>query len=400
MAMILANIAGFMYFPLLPLYLQSLGADIGEVGLFFSLSAIAPLFFQILGGWLSDSVGRWQAVAIGSLAGTLSYVVIFFAPSWEWLLISTAAGAMAVAFVAPSYQAYVAEQSTEANRGRVYGLTDSLFMLVGVIGPPVGGYLSERYGFRVMFAVAGGLYTTATLIRVIMALSSRPAAAAEDGARRRPTLAGLKTSLLAMGGLVASGGIVTWILVSDGIRDVSWNTADQFHALFMQNVAGLSKIEIGWLAAVAGFTTMVFTGPAGWLSDRKGERTGIAAGFLLVAAGLMAFIGSRTIPGFVAAWLLFGLGHAFIGPAYNSLISKVVPENLRGVAFGMFSTSVSVVSLPAPLLGAYLWDRIGPQGPFYAPMVAALIMLPLVWTKFKRPAAQTPGGANAQYASR
>lgn len=40
--MILADIAGNMGRPLLPLYLQSLGANVTQVGLFFTLSAIAP----------------------------------------------------------------------------------------------------------------------------------------------------------------------------------------------------------------------------------------------------------------------------------------------------------------------------------------------------------------------
>ena len=93
--MILANVAGNMWRPLLPLYLQELGAGVGQVGLFFTLGAIAPLLFQVFGGWLSDAIGRLQAVAIGSVAGVAGYVVYILAPSWHWLLIATATGAMA-----------------------------------------------------------------------------------------------------------------------------------------------------------------------------------------------------------------------------------------------------------------------------------------------------------------
>lgn len=52
-SMVLANIAGHMYEPLLPLYLKSLNADVVQVGLFFTLSQIVPLTLQILGGWIS-----------------------------------------------------------------------------------------------------------------------------------------------------------------------------------------------------------------------------------------------------------------------------------------------------------------------------------------------------------
>jgi MFS family permease len=53
LAMILANIGGQMYGPLLPLYLQDLSASVAQVGLFFTLSRIIPLALQILGGYIA-----------------------------------------------------------------------------------------------------------------------------------------------------------------------------------------------------------------------------------------------------------------------------------------------------------------------------------------------------------
>lgn len=77
------------------------------------------------------------------------------------------------------------------------------------------------------------------------------------------------------------------------------------------------------------------------------------------------------------------MGSALIDPAYNSLISKAVPRKLRGTAFGLFSTSI--ISLLAPYLGAMLWERFTPQFPFYIPLVATLLLLPIIWSEFKLP---------------
>ncbi len=70
--MILANIAGRMIGPLESLYVQELGASVGQVGLFFTLASILPLVFQLLGGWLSDKkgervsiVGGFSAISVG-----------------------------------------------------------------------------------------------------------------------------------------------------------------------------------------------------------------------------------------------------------------------------------------------------------------------------------------------
>jgi MFS family permease len=383
--MILANIAGHMHGSLLPLYLQELGAGVGQVGLFFTLGAIAPLAFQILGGWLSDSIGRLQAVAIGSLAGVFGYFVYVFAPSWEWLLIATVTGAMTRSFVGPSYMAFIAEESTEATRGRVYGLSQSLFMIVAVVGPPIGGYLSQYLGFRAMFIAAGALYATATVIRLLMARHAQrgESEGSVGDLRPTPTLANLRSSLVAIGGLVLAGGVVTWIFISDGVRDVTFNMAWQLLPLYMQNLMGLSNVEISWLSSIHGLVTMLLLTPAGWLSDKKGERVGIVAGFFLMAAAIAVFLQSRVFAGFAVVWALFGVGEALIGPAYNALISKVVPLHLRGTAFGLFTTSIGLISLPSPYIGAMLWEQFAPQVPFYAPLAAALLMLPVAWIKFR-----------------
>jgi MFS family permease len=263
LAMILANMGGQMYGPLMSIYIRNLGASVPQIGLFFTLSSIVPLALQILGGWLSDSLGRLQAIAVGSLFGTLVYVVILLAPSWQWLLLAMAASAMCGSFVGPSYQAFIAEQSTEQTRGRVYGLVEGIYAVVGVVGPPIGGYLVERFNFRLMFCVAAALYLMATFIRLVMARGARRAEISSNVVREAPNLKGLWANLTAMTGLILAGGLVTWIMLADGVRDVAFSLTRQLEPLYMQDVGELSTSQIGWLVSIASFTTMVLMMPAG-----------------------------------------------------------------------------------------------------------------------------------------
>src|SRR5512136_935929 len=94
-AMILANIGGNMYGPLMSLYIKNLGASVEQIGLFFTLSQIIPLALQILGGWISDTLGRLRAIALGSMVGVFTYVALIAAPTWQWLLLATALSAVA-----------------------------------------------------------------------------------------------------------------------------------------------------------------------------------------------------------------------------------------------------------------------------------------------------------------
>jgi MFS family permease len=390
-SMIAANIGGNMYGPLLPLYVQSLGANISQIGIFFTLSMIAPMLFQILGGWLSDAIGRVQAMAIGSIAGVIGYITFTVSPSWGWLLLGMTGLAMASSFVGPSFQALVAEQSTEETRGKVFGVTQTAFLLVGVIGAPMGGFIADKYGFRPMFLIATGLYIVATIIRLFMARKIHTDEKSEQKEKRpAPTFSGLKTSLVTLIGLMVGGGIVTWIFLSDGVNDVSFSMVGNLFPLYLNNIAHISMTQLGLLQSFSSLVTMAFMVLGGMLSDKVGERVGIVLGNFFVAAALFTIVNVSSFVMFGVAFALLGIGQALAGPAYNSLISKVVPSHLRGTAFGFFSTSVGIISLPAPYIGTALWERYNPKVPFYVPMVAVLLTLPVIWFKFKLPKSGSP----------
>ncbi|HXF84030.1 MAG TPA: MFS transporter [Anaerolineales bacterium] len=385
-AMIFANIGGNMYQQLMPLYLKDLGSTIPQIGLFFTISQIVPLFLQILGGWISDSLGRLRAIAIGSVFGVIGFVPLILADSWEWLVVAVAIGSVARALVGPSFDAFIAEHSSEENRGKVFGISQAIFMIVSVVGPPLGGWLADDYGFKLMLLVAGIFYLIAAVMRIGMARE----AAKTETSKKRLSLMKLKSNLSAMFGLMFSGGLMTWILITDGFRDVSFQLSSNLFPVYMQEIGGLSIQQIGWATSMFGLFMMLTTIPGGWFSDKAGERVGIALGMILLAGSLFLLIhipqGNQWL--YYAGWAIAGMGIGISTPAYQSLISKVVPQHLRGMAFGLFSTSLGIISLPAPWIGAQLWERVDPQFPFTLTAIAILLSVIPIWLKFKLPAAE------------
>ncbi|MCI0549804.1 MAG: MFS transporter [Anaerolineae bacterium] len=386
-AMIFANIGGNMYQSFMPLYVKDLGASIRQIGLFFTLAQIVPLFLQILGGWISDSLGRLRAIAIGSVFGVIGFIPLVVADRWEWLLIAMAVGSVARALVGPSFDAFIAEHSSEENRGKVFGISQAIFMIVSVVGPPLGGWLAGSYGFRLMLLVAGIFYFIAMVMRLGMA---REAAKSESSTRQKLSFDSLKTNLRTMFGMIVSGGLITWILLTDGLRDVSFQFSENLFPVYMQEFGGLSLQQIGWVTSVFGICMMLVTIPGGWLSDKAGERVGIATGMILMGSALLILI---NIPQgnlwlYYVGWGVAGLGVGILTPAYQSLISKAVPAHMRGTAFGLFSTSLGIISLPSPWIGAQLWDRVSPQFPFMVTAIVLLLSVIPIWLKFKLPKAE------------
>jgi len=390
-AMILANIGGSMYDPILPLYLQQLNASISDVGWFFTLSRILPLAMLILGGYISDSLGRLRSIAMGSIAGVFTYVALILAPTWQWVLVASMFSAITSALIMPSFPAFIAEHSTESNRARVFGISETLFMIVMVVGPPLGGWLAQTYSFKKMFIVAGAFYLVATVIRVAMA---REAARGRESSPQKPSLSGLKVNLSAMMLLITAGGIVTWILITDGVRDVAFSLSGNLFPIFGRDFIGLSITQIGWMSSLFGVAMMLTNFPAGWLSDKAGERVCIVIGFFLqaVAISLLVLVPRLSLASASIGWIVAGVGVGIMNPAYQSLISKAVPQKIRGTAFGLFSSSLGVVSMPAPAIGAWMWQSVSPRAPFAITALASLLAMIPAWFKFKieKPAEEQP----------
>jgi MFS family permease len=386
LAMILANIAGQMAYSMLSLYLIDLGASVGQVGLVFTVASLVPMALQIFGGWFSDTVGRLRAIAIGSAISVIGYVFFFASPSWEWVMFGLCVEYISNSFVGPSFGAYIAEQSDETSRGRVFGMTRGIYMIVTVIGPTLAGFLAYRLNFRVMLGVAFVFYALATVVRIWMALSER---FKPERAPEKPTWDGLSTQLKGMFGLLFAGGILTWIWLTDAIGDTSYTLTGELFPIYLSDIGKLTVAQIGLLGSAWGAASIAGSFLGGWLTDKRSERLIITGGFVLVTLGLVTMVLARSTLAFIGSRLLGGLGVGLLMPAYDSLISKVVPENKRGLAFGFFGTSLGILSLPMPWIGAQLWERFTPQTPFWITALACAITVPIAWAKFVLPKVKT-----------
>lgn len=378
--MIFANIAGQMAYSMLSLYMLKLGASVAQVGLVFTLASLVPMALQIFGGWLSDTIGRLRVMAIGSSIAVFGYLIFAFAPNWQWILIGLSIEYISNSVVGPSFGAYISEQSTEESRGRVFGITSSIYQTVTVIGPALAGFLAYQFSFPLMMRVAFGFYLTATILRVWMATNER-FAPSKDAAK--PTFSGFKEQLVSILTLLLAGGVLTWIWITDAVGDTSYGLINQLFPIYLSDIGKLNVQQIGIVNAAIGVTAIIAAPLAGSLVDKFGERAAIITGFALNGLGLFTLLNSYNYAGFILAMCFFGLGTGSLMPAYESLISKVVPESKRGLAFGFFGTTLGILSLPMPWIGAQLWERFTPRTPFWFAVTANMISIGIAWFKFK-----------------
>jgi MFS family permease len=377
-AMALTEISRTMAMVQIPIFLRELGATIQQIGFFFTISLIFPLLLRVFGGWLSDSIGRLRTLTLGSFAGMISFLAYSLAPSWQLAILAPALLAITSALVFPSYKAYIADQTSEDIQGRVFGLTEAVISLAWIFGPPIGGLVAHQFGYRPMFAISTITFTLATIIFFVMYRTS-PGYSREKTAR--PSLENLRASLGQMLLLMVSGGLVTWILIVDGVRDVAFKMSFDLMPIYLREIGGITKQEIGVLDGMFGVALTLTALPAGWLVDKTSERLGITFGLIVMIASRLVFAIASAFWGFAFSWILLGIGGGLLDPAGSALIAKGVPRKVRGLTYGLVATSLGILSLPAPWLGSQVWKAVNPRAPFLLTVVLAGLVLIPAWFK-------------------
>ena len=129
-----------------------------EVVWLFTFGAASMMAGNLLGGWLSDRLGRGWVFAAGSIVAILGIVCLALLKGpddWPLLLVYTASGfgfGMRIAQLA----AIPADAFSGPHLGTILGVVQAGGGLGGAIGPFLGGWLFDLTGnYRLAFTAAG-----------------------------------------------------------------------------------------------------------------------------------------------------------------------------------------------------------------------------------------------------
>jgi DHA1 family multidrug resistance protein-like MFS transporter len=366
----------------IPIFLRELGASVSEIGLFFTLAMILPLIFRMLGGWMSDRIGRLRAMWFGSLAGIVAYIPYALASDWKLALLGPVLLAVATALLVPAYRAYIADIVPEDRQGRTFGIGNSVLNLAWVLAPPLGGYLAQSYGYQAMFLSAVLLYALAALLFWFLVRDDEQ----KNGAgREKPSLESLKNSFGEILPLAVAGGLFTWILITDGIQDIALDLSFNLMPVYLNEIVGIGKQSIGIMDGLHGVAWVIASPFGGWFADRVGTRYGIILGLSGLMLAPLIFATASGFWGFAFSWIVLGIGAAVFGPALDVLIARGVSKHLRGLAYAFVATSLGIISLPAPWIGSQIWVTFGPKAPFILTSILGILALIPAWLRLRLP---------------
>ncbi|MHB8805971.1 MAG: MFS transporter [Anaerolineaceae bacterium] len=373
------DISSEMVINILPLFLANvLGVQTSIIGLIEGVAEATASILKLFSGWLSDKLKsrKWLAV-VGYALSAISKPFFYLASSWELIAGVRWADRIGKGIRTAPRDALVADSTTKETRGLAFGFNRAMDKAGAMIGLLIAALV-------VWLTQANTLDLTKSTFQTIVLISLVPAVLAvftlafgtKDvdvaGQREAP-----KFSLKKM------GKPFNIFLVIVSIFTLG-NSSDSFLVLRSQNL-GVSVIGIMVMLAVYNLIISLIATPAGSLSDRIGRRKLIIGGWLLYAA---VYLGFALANNAWQVWLLYIVYGLYFGMAFgtaNAMVADLVPENLRGTAYGTYHAVIGLLAFPSSLIAGILWQGVGnwsgfgPSAPFFfggaLALLAALLMV-------------------------
>lgn len=354
---VLVDMLGFgIVMPVLPFYATALDASPLQVTLIIASFSAMQLVSSPLWGRVSDRRGRRPLLIAGLFASAVSYLIFGLAESVAVLLLSrmTAGAAGGTISVA---QAYIADTTTHDERAHGLGLLGAASGLGVMLGPALGGFVSQWGGLAAPGFVAAGLCTLNGIAAVAFLPESRPRGSARDNTGETATMSGWFNTMTRYP--------LSLLLTVYFLTISAFTAMSALLALFAEARFGLQADDVGLLFALAGATTVVVRGVLlGRLVKRFGEPFTVRLGAigLLCALAAIPLIPSAPWLWFVVPLYAFGAGTLF--PALASLVSRATDDASQGSVLGGSQVVGGLGRVIGPVWAGFVFQSIGIGTPF------------------------------------
>ncbi len=383
------DISSEMVINILPLFLSNvLGVKTNIIGLIEGIAEATASILKIFSGWLSDKLRarKWLAVA-GYGISALAKPFFYIADTWGLVAGVRWADRVGKGVRTAPRDALVADSIDEKQRGLAFGFhraADTAGAMLGLVIALVVVWLAQQ---------SSGELTRVTFQTVVL-ISLIPAALAVIAlAVGTQEVAVTKVRELPRISFRGLGKPFLLFMLIVGLFDIG-NSSDAFLVLRAQE-RGLSITGI--LAMLVTFNAIytLVSAPAGAFSDKVGRRRVIIGGWLVYAA---IYLGFAVAGKGWHVWVLYAIYGVYYGLAYGTtkaMVADLVPEALRGTAYGTYNAVLGILDFPASLIAGILWQGLGSWGGFGASapfffgaalsLIAAVLMA--VWKPQKLTAA-------------
>ncbi|ADO56694.2 MFS transporter [Paenibacillus jamilae] len=313
------------------------GQTVALVGLAVSLHYTADTLIKCVAGYLLDRFSlRWLLPATFVLM--LSGLAAVFVSPYAWGLV---AGSVMLGMGASPIWLICLEKIRLTERAAQIGAIYTVWLACIGLGP-ITINLTFDYGFVPAFRLMAALLAVGCIasfgINRTTPLHLQNVSFAEQATRLRRRLVQLKWLLPGMVLQMTAAGLLLPILPG-----------------FAADHLGLSQPQYSIMLIFGGAGAMLFLVPMGKLADRWGHKQMLFAGFVSLTVILALLIVSMPPPALTMLFaFMLGLSYSAVLPAWNAVLSYLVPEDQKGTGWGVLSGIEGLGIMIGPVIGGWI----------------------------------------------
>ena len=345
---IFIDLVGFgIVIPVLPLYAEKFGASEAVVGLLLSIYSAMQFLCAPLLGRLSDKVGRRPVLLLSLLGTSFGFLLMGFAGSL-WVLFAARAIDGITGGNISTAQAYIADVTSPEERSKGMGLIGAAFGLGFIVGPAIGGVMSQISPGAPFIFAAGLAAANATALFFLL-----PESLSSEHMNRGRQRSSVRQVLKESGSRTLSSVMVTFFFAT-----VSFAMLTATYALFASHRFGFDARHTGYMFTYLGVIGAVIQGGLiGRLVKVFGEKPLASVGTAIFAASIFVLPLSESVTRLIIASSGIAIGNSLMTPTLNGLASKSVDAAWQGRVLGVMASVASLARIIGPLLGDWLLER-------------------------------------------
>ena len=352
----------FALLPVLAIYAADLrGATPALIGLAVGGYGLTQAALQIPFGALSDRIGRRPVIVLGLAVFAIGSIVAGLSDSIYGVIGGRfLQGAGAVSATLAALLADVTRPQVRTRSMAVFGVgIGSAFLLALILGPVI----AAATGAQSLFWVAAATAIVATMVLFAMPAQSERRQPLVIDTRPHMTVALLPELLRLDSYVFALHGMMTAMFVALPfmLRDILELPLGDHWKIYVAALA----------ASLAGTVPLILA------DERKGKAGVFSYAIALMLAGLLALaLLAPSVTSVFGSLAVFFAGFNFLEAGLPARLSLQAPENIRGAAMGVFSSSQFLGAFAGGLAGGLLLASYGGNRIFAAcAAVAALWLL-------------------------
>ena len=363
LVMFLVMVGFGIIIPVLPFLAEEVGGTPTELGFLMAVYSIMQLLFAPMWGRISDRIGRKPVMIVGIAGLAISFFIMAMAESLWGLFIARIIGGILSSANMPTAMAYVADITTEEDRGKGMGIIGAATGLGFIFGPAIGGVFSSS-NLSLPFVIAG-ISSLITLILVIIVLKeSLPSEKRIKNSKEKKSVSN------------ALKGPISIIYFLQLIVTLSLAGLETTFAYFAAKRAGIDAIQLGYIFMIMGLgSAIVQGGLVGKLTKKYGEGAVIRGGIIVSTVGFILILFATNFWTSAIFLTIFGMGNGVIRPAISALLTKNQSSGF-GNTTGLLSSFDSFGRIIGPPLGGWLFS-ISIELPFISGAILSIFALVL-----------------------